>query len=128
MKSVLCRLVVCLCVIATFFGVLSESSWAQDFGLTWSANTESDLAGYKIYRTTAPTECSNPAPVPTAPIASVGLVTVYTDTFPIVSGTVCWEITAVDTQGNESPRSNRVTKVIVNLPPSAPSRLSVAGP
>lgn len=112
-----------LCLI-----VFSGSAWAQDFVLSWTANTETDLAGYKVYRTTAPSECSSPAPLPTASIASVGLVTTFTDSFVIFSGTVCWEITAVDTQANESARSNRVTRVIVNLPPSAPSGLTVATP
>lgn len=97
--------------------------------LTWNANTEADLAGYRIYRATQ--SCSAQGPL--APLldsagtpVSVGLVTTYTDsTVPSVDGEVCYEITAFDVGGLESARSNRATKVVNVNPPSPPTGLTV---
>lgn len=95
---------------------------ATDGVLTWTGNTEPDLAGYKIYR--ANQGCTLPGPL--AFVASVGKVVTYTDpALPPLDGTMCWEITAFDTSGNESGRSNRVSKVLNTLPPQAPTGLGV---
>lgn len=53
--------------------------------------------------------------------------TTFTDpTVPNIDGTICYEITAFDTTGNESvPRSNRAIKVISLLPPQAPLHLTI---
>ena len=97
--------------------------------LTWTANTEADLAGYRIYY--APQSCTASGPL--APLmvggvpVQVGKVVTYTHVnLPVLDGTLCWEITAVDTAGNESLRSNRVSKVVNSIPPIAPTGLSVA--
>ena len=86
--------------------------------LTWTANTEPDLAGYKIYRSLATG--------PLTLLTSVGLVTTYTDaTVPNVDETVGYALTAIDTAGNESPKSVIVTKVFNVVPPQAPVGLSL---
>lgn len=86
--------------------------------LTWNANTEADLAGYRIYRgfgTTSPTL-----------LASVGKVTTYTDTtLPNISQDVTYNLTAFDTSGNESAHSVSVTKTVDVSPPAAPTGLVV---
>jgi fibronectin type 3 domain-containing protein len=74
--------------------------------LTWNANTESDLAGYKIYRATTSGGYG-------APIATVqGNVTTYIATGLQSPATYFFIITAYDSAGNESPFSNEVSKSI----------------
>lgn len=93
--------------------------------LTWTANTEADLAGYKLYRGNG--VC---APGPLQPLGAGALIpkpaTSFTDTtVPNFDGTLCYELTAVDTAGNESPRSIRASKVVNLIPPSAPLDLQL---
>lgn len=86
--------------------------------LTWNANTESDLAGYKIYR-------GLDGAVPSL-LTSVGKVTTYTDSsLPSTNSSVSYQLTAFDNAGNESPRTVAVTKVYDANPPQAPSGLAV---
>lgn len=122
MKSMVAGLSVCAVLV---FGMISHVN-AADSTLTWNANTESDLAGYKIYF--APQSCGAQGPL--APLAvggnpvQVGKVTTYKHVgIPVIDGTLCWEITAVDTSGNESGRSNRVSKVVNMVPPVPPTGL-----
>ncbi|MDX2253248.1 MAG: fibronectin type III domain-containing protein [Nitrospira sp.] len=72
--------------------------------LTWSANTESDLAGYKVYVGTQ-------SGVYGPPIA-VGNVTAYQLKNLAMNTTYFVSITAVDTAGNESLHSAEVSKSI----------------
>lgn len=95
--------------------------------LSWSANPEADLAGYKVYRGTGACGFGPLQPLLTAagvPV-SVGKVTTYTDAnIPPFDGDLCYEITAFDTAGNESlVRSNRPIKVVNLVPPQAPRLL-----
>jgi Viral BACON domain len=74
--------------------------------LTWTPNTESDLAGYKIYRATTSGGYG-------APFATLqGGVTTYTATGLQVGTTYYFVITAYDSAGNESLPSNEVSKSI----------------
>ncbi|MBX3303983.1 MAG: hypothetical protein KF693_17365 [Nitrospira sp.] len=74
--------------------------------LTWNANTESDLAGYKVYRATA-------SGVYGAPIATVlGNVTTYQAIGLQFGTTYFFVVTAFDIAGNESAYSNEVSKSI----------------
>ena len=74
--------------------------------LTWNANTESDLAGYKVYRATASGAYG-------APVATLtGNVTNYVATGLQVGTTYFFVVTAYDTAGNESSISNEVSKSI----------------
>ncbi|MEQ1844163.1 MAG: choice-of-anchor D domain-containing protein [Nitrospira sp.] len=74
--------------------------------LTWNANTESDLAGYKIYRATT----SGGYGTPIATLQGSG--TSYTATGLQSGTTYFFVITSYDSAGNESPRSNEVSKSI----------------
>jgi len=74
--------------------------------LIWNANTESDLAGYKIYRAT--TAGGYGAPI----VTLQGNATTYIATGLQVGTTYFFVITAYDLSGNESPRSNEVSKSI----------------
>lgn len=73
--------------------------------LTWNANTDSDLAGYRIYRATAAGSYG-------APLASLPAGTVTYQATGLQAGTTYYfVVTAFDTAGNESTYSNEVQKV-----------------
>jgi hypothetical protein len=74
--------------------------------LTWGPNTESDLAGYKVYQATA----SGTYGVALATLPA-GTVT-YQATGLSANTTYFFVITAYDSSGNESPFSNEVSKSI----------------
>lgn len=73
--------------------------------LTWAANGETDLAGYKIYRATSPGAYGGA-------IATVGKTTSYSATNLSPNTTYYFVITAYDTAGNESSFSTEVSKSI----------------
>lgn len=67
--------------------------------ITWTANTESDLSGYYIYRAT---NSGGPFPL----LASVGAVATYTDSTVVVGdNNYFYKIAAFDTDGFESSAS-----------------------
>ena len=74
--------------------------------LTWNANTDTDLAGYKVYRGTS--SGTYTAPVATIPKGT----TSYTATGLQTGTTYFFIITAYDNAGNESLHSNEVSKSI----------------
>ncbi len=74
--------------------------------LTWSANSEKDLAGYKVYRTTSSGAYG-------APIATLRAgVTTYQAIGLQFGTTYFFVVTAYDVAGNESAYSNEVSKSI----------------
>lgn len=75
--------------------------------LTWTANKESDLAGYKIYRATA----SGAYGIPIATLQGNNVVT-YVATGLQSGTTYFFVVTAYDSAGNESTVSNEVSKSI----------------
>ena len=75
-------------------------------GLAWNANSETDLAGYKIYKATS--SGAYGAPVATLPKTT----TSYTVTGLQTGTTYFFAITAYDNTGNESPPSGEVSKSI----------------
>lgn len=83
-----------------------SASTAGSATLTWSANTESDLAGYKIYRATASGAYG-------APVAMIEKSTsAYVVTGLQRGTTYFFVVTAYDTAGNESAFSNEVSKSV----------------
>lgn len=74
--------------------------------LTWNANTESDLAGYRVYRATSSGTYG-------APIATIqGNTTSYIAAGLKFGTTYFFVVTAFDIAGNESAYSNEVSKSI----------------
>ncbi|CUS33278.1 hypothetical protein COMA2_120158 [Candidatus Nitrospira nitrificans] len=74
--------------------------------LTWNANTESDLAGYKVYRATSSGAYG-------APIAAIpGNTTSYIVTGLQSNTTYFFVVTAYDIAGNESAYSNEVSRSV----------------
>jgi fibronectin type 3 domain-containing protein len=80
--------------------VLTVSCFAADVTLQWDANTESDLAGYKVYYGTESRVYSEPI--------ILGLVTTYTMHIPD-SVMYFFAVTAFDTGELESDYSNEVS-------------------
>ena len=83
---------------------LSADAGDASVDLTWDANTESDLAGFRVYRSTSPD-------VSTDGDGIAGLVTdpSYTDDGVVNDRTFYYVVTAVDDAGNASGASNEVT-------------------
>ena len=107
--------------------MLPVSVMAGSTILTWTANTESDLAGYKVYRGNGVCAVGplQPLIVGTNPVL-LGKVTTYTDnTVPTFDGDLCYEITAFDTANNESTRSVRATRAVNLIPPVPPVGLTI---
>lgn len=96
-------------------------SFADSATLTWNANTESDLAGYKLYQGTVSGQYGPPV--------DLGNVTTYTLTLPTltIDQTYFFAITAYDKSSNESKLSAEVNKKVAGTPPivsqSGPSAL-----
>jgi fibronectin type 3 domain-containing protein len=74
--------------------------------LSWSPNSESDLAGYKVYRSTS--SGGYGAPIATLPAGT----TQYISSGLAKGSTYFFVITAYDQAGNESSYSNETSKSI----------------
>jgi hypothetical protein len=88
---------------AVFAGAVDPN---QNFiDLTWTPNTEADLAGYNIYRS-----------ADGAPAVKINVSAALTPSFrdqKIATGiTYTYSVTAVDARGNESPRSQPATEQV----------------
>jgi len=76
---------------------------AADVTLAWDANTESNLAGYKVYYGTASRVYGTPI--------TIGTQTTYTVT-GLTPGTYYFAVTAYNTSGLESGYSNEVFQTV----------------
>ncbi|CAN7295648.1 lamin tail domain-containing protein [Paenibacillus sp. LjRoot153] len=97
---------------------LTATPSLNSVALSWSANTEANLAGYKVYL--AETQQAFTVTGTTYSIASLTSGTTYH-----------FQVSATDTNGIESPRTlvSTTTLTNVNQPPSTPAGLmAVAGP
>ena len=74
--------------------------------LTWNANTDSDLVGYRVYERTSSATYGAPIAILQKPTTSYTVTGLYTGT------TYFFTITAYDNSGNESLHSAEVSKSI----------------
>ncbi|MCI0620413.1 MAG: fibronectin type III domain-containing protein [Acidobacteria bacterium] len=102
--------------VVSLLGGTQFIAYGADVSLSWSPNSESDLAGYKVYYGTSSHNYSSSV--------NVSKVTSYTLT-GLNAGTYYFAVTAYDTAGNESSFSNEVPKTISSnsnpLPPPPPT-------
>ncbi len=86
--------------------------------LTWTANSETDLAGYEVHRALGTAALTL--------LQTVGKVTTFVDgSVPNVSQNVSYALKAFDSAGNRSPLSATVIKTVDATPPQAPVGLTV---
>lgn len=123
--------------VAIFVGVFASCDYASagTAVLTWNANTEPDLAGYRVYYGTVSrigtTPCANAG---YASNVNVGNVTTYTFNNLTDGATYYFAVSAYDTSNNESACSTQQSKVIpassvtnVIFVPSIETIISTAG-
>jgi len=94
--------------------LIAGPAFADTAILDWTANTETDLAGYKVYQSTVTGSYGTP-------VATLGKVVTHTLTLPTltVDTRYFFTITAYDLVGNESPKSLEVSKIAL-VSPNAP--------
>lgn len=98
-----------------FVALGAQSALAGSATLTWDANTEPDLDGYKVYYgTTARTGTCPQGGYQTT--LDVGNVTTYTLNGLTDGQVYYFSVTAYDTSDNESCFSNEVSKLIAPDP------------
>ena len=112
------RLALLLFAMAMSFLVGQTTCFAETVALSWDANTEPNIGGYKVYYKTD----SNSVPFDgIGAVEGVSPVDAHNLTSSTVSGldpnlTYYFAVTAYDTTGSESPYSNIVT-VLESVPP-----------
>jgi hypothetical protein len=89
---------------------------------TWTANTESDMAGYNLYRTDGTRTKINSTLIPHPPSLPYSFSVTVPDGS---SGTLTFVLTAVDTGNNESADSTPASYSYDFVNPSAPKNLTV---
>lgn len=115
MKKLALVLAILLTPVLSFGAILNLKA-------TWTPNTETDLAGYNLYRTDGTRLKINPALIP----ASIVQPYLFSVTVPDnSSGTMTFVLTAVDTSGNESSDSIPANRVYDLVPPTRPIGFTV---
>lgn len=105
------------------FALSADIAFAGSATLSWNANTETDLAGYKIYYGTSARTGTNPGSATTQPLPKCGLcgystsvnvgnVRTYTISSLTNNTTYYFSVSAYDTSNNESAFSTQVSKLI----------------
>lgn len=103
--------------------LFSPLAWAgSSITFAWDPNSEEDLAGYNLYQTTSQGNYLFEKKYVAATIpAGTETVTIQ----DVLEGEWWWVLTAFDTKGNESERSNEVGMVLDTAPPAIPGMLNI---
>ncbi len=97
-------------VLVVLQGLASQTSAIAAVTLTWDANGEGDLAGYRVYRSVTSLSYGG-----SLASTSAG-VTTYQDTGVQAGTTYYWVVRAYDTSSNESGNSNEKSISVVAVP------------
>jgi hypothetical protein len=92
---------------------------------TWTPNTESDMAGYNLYRTDGTRTKINTTLIPFLTGTTRTAQYSFTVTVSGAAGTMTFVMTAVDTSNNESLDSNTASYSYDLGAPAAPRALSI---
>jgi len=120
--------IIIILILILIFVCETNIVFAGSATLRWNANSESDLAGYRIYYGTSPRTGTNPGTASTNPlpkcnmcgytnVIDVGKTSTpsspqYTITNLTSGQTYYFSVMAYDTSGNESAFSSEVSKLI----------------
>src|SRR2546426_2895433 len=113
----LCRALFVACVLTVLCSLAPALSSAAQVALAWDANTDSDLAGYKLYYSISSGSYQSSV--------DVGNVTSYTLSGLLEGQIYYFAATAYNLSGSESGFSNEVSKAI---PDVTPPTVSISAP
>ncbi len=107
-------------ILLLSFGVIlwAQNALAGSATISWNANTESDLASYKIYYGTSARTGTNPKTCGLCGYSTsinVGKVTTYTFSNLTDGQTYYFSVSAIDTSANESSFSSEVSKTLPSI-------------
>ena len=102
--------------------VFTLGASANTVQLKWNRNSETDVTGYNMYRSTTSGSFTSKLNSVLIPQTSVGVSPSYVDTTAL-NITYYYVVRAVNAAGLESQNSNQVTAM--PLPPGAPSNLTI---
>ncbi len=113
--------------------LLAGTAFAANVTFRWDANTETDLAKYKLYQAgTAGGPYIKAQVVGEGNLVAIVLLANLPDPANpeytltgVADGRHYWVLTAADLSNNESGFSNEVTTVIDSTPPAPPGGLSI---
>jgi len=107
-----------LLLLSALLFCTSSLAHAASVTLAWDPNTESDLAGYKVYYgNTSRSQAAYPHSV------TIGSRDATTWSLPLDPGVYYFSLTAYDTSGRESGYSSEVSAEIPSVaPPGKPGR------
>ena len=115
MKRTMKRIVVAVILVL----LMVMNAPAVDKTFTWDANTEADLAGYRLYQSNV----SNQYSIGSGWIAEIPAGTEILSYNVTPDETYYFVLTAFDVNGNESGYSNEVSTVIDETAPAPPRGL-----
>lgn len=115
---------ICTILLACLLLIPSIAFAASNVTFGWDANSESDLAGYKLYQSAS-------AGGPYTEVADISQASLADPQNPeytlanVTDGVYFWVITAYDDADNESGYSNEVTADLDTLSPGAPVNIEI---
>jgi len=106
-------------LLATLFLLIAIPVLAMDVNFAWDANSESDLAGYRLHQSDTSGSYTY---APGTEVADIPAGT-ETCTIDVADGTWYWVLIAYDNDGNESGPSNEVSASVDQTAPAPPTNL-----